>query len=57
MVLVDANVMGLHQHDCAVSINFLSRKVCSSCPASVFAQACQINNIPCWVIGNKCKKF
>lgn len=39
-----------------MSTNFLSRKVCSSCPASVFAQACQINNIPCWVTGNKCEK-
>lgn len=23
----------------------------------MFANACQINNISCWVIGNKCKKF
>lgn len=34
-----------------------SGKVCYSCPASVFAYAWQTNNISCWVIGNKCKKF
>lgn len=55
--LVDPITMDLHEHSCAVSRNFLSGKVCFSCPASVFACACQINNISCWVIGNKCKNF
>lgn len=40
-----------------MSRNFLSGKICFSCHASVFAYSCQINNISCWVIGNKCKKF
>lgn len=40
-----------------MSRNFLRGTVCFSCHVSVFAYSCQITNVSCRVIGNKCKRF